>query len=125
MLSKQDDKKRATDVEEGEIGEGSGAAAIEESRENLAGINASPQDLVKRSTCFMGQSLMSHSDLDALVSEGCFEPGSCRLPGKETTPEPRKNECVVFRDFFTVGLRLPVLKRLLKFWQLTKFRFIS
>jgi hypothetical protein len=54
---------------------------------------------------------MTQADLDALRLEGCFEPGICRLPGKETTPKPRKNESVVFRDFFTAGLRLPVSKR--------------
>jgi hypothetical protein len=94
-------KKHDADVEEGEIGEGRGAATTEESGENL----------VKPSTCFTGRSLMTQSDLDALVSEGCFEPGSCRLPGKETMLKPIKNESVVFRDFFIVGLRLPVSKR--------------
>jgi hypothetical protein len=54
---------------------------------------------------------MTQSDLDALRLEGCFEPGSCWLPGKETTLKPRKNESVMFCDFFTVGLRLPVSKR--------------
>jgi hypothetical protein len=33
------------------------------------------------------------------------------LPGRETTPKPRKNESVVFRDFFTADLRLPVSKK--------------
>jgi hypothetical protein len=57
---------------------------------------------------------MTQADLDALRLEGCFEPRVCRLPGKETTPKPRKNESVVFRDFFTVGLRLPVSRRFAK-----------
>jgi hypothetical protein len=51
---------------------------------------------------------MTQADLDALRLEGCFEPEICHLPGKETTPKPRKNESVVFRDFFTAGHRLPV-----------------
>jgi hypothetical protein len=54
---------------------------------------------------------MTQADLDALRLEGCFEPGICLLPGKETTPKPRKNESVVFQDFFTMGLRLPVSKK--------------
>jgi hypothetical protein len=54
---------------------------------------------------------MTQAGLDALRLEGCFEPGICRLPGKETTPKPRKNESVVFRDFFTTGLRLPISKK--------------
>jgi hypothetical protein len=46
---------------------------------------------------------MTLADLDALRLEGCFEPGVCRLPGRETMPKPRKNESVLFRDFFTAG----------------------
>jgi hypothetical protein len=103
MLSDTDAKKRAVDVDEGEIGEESDTAGAEESEESLTGVKANLQDLVKQKTCFMGRSLMTQADLDALRLEGCFEPGVYRLPGKETTPKPRKNESVVFRDFFHVG----------------------
>jgi hypothetical protein len=103
MLSDTDAGKRAViNVEEGEIGEEIDAA-MEGSEENLAG--------AKARTCYIGRSLMTQADLDALRLEGCFEPGICRLTGKETTPKPRKNESVVFRDFFTAGLRLPVSKK--------------
>jgi hypothetical protein len=44
----------------------------------------------------MGRSLMTQADLDALWLEGCFEPGVCRLPGRETTSKPRNNESIVF-----------------------------
>jgi hypothetical protein len=54
MLSDTNAKNRATDVEEGEIGEGSGATAVEESEKNLTRVKADPQDLVKPNTCFMG-----------------------------------------------------------------------
>jgi hypothetical protein len=57
-------------------------------------------DLVKQKTCFMGWSLMTQAELDALQLEGSFEPGVCRLLGKETRPKPQKNESVVFRDFY-------------------------
>jgi hypothetical protein len=123
MLSDTDAGKRDADVKEGKIGEdadGASEEAVEGSRENLAGVKADLRDLVKARTCFIGRSLMTQADLDALRLEGCFEPGICRLPGKETTLKPRKNESVVFRDFFTVGLRLPVSKKLL-----TMFRSIS
>jgi hypothetical protein len=89
-------------VEEGEIGVETDAA-VEESEGNPA--------RAKARTCYIGRSLMTQADLDALRLEGCFEPGVCRLPGRETTPKPRKNESVVFRDFFTAGLRLPVSKK--------------
>jgi hypothetical protein len=54
---------------------------------------------------------MTQADLDALRLEGCFEPWICRLLGKETTSKPRKNESVVFWDFFTMGLHFPVSKK--------------
>jgi hypothetical protein len=111
MLSDTDVKKRATDMEEGEIGDESDAADAAEFEESLTGVKADLQDLVKKKTCYMGRSLMTQADLDALRLEGCFEPGICRLPGKETTPKPLKNGSVVFQDFFTAGLRLPVSKR--------------
>jgi hypothetical protein len=102
MPSDTDAGNRDADVEEGEIGEDADAAA-ERSGEKA--------DLAKARTCFIGRSLMTQADLDALCLEGCFEPGICQLPGKETTPKPRKNESVVFRDFFTAGLQLPVSKK--------------
>jgi hypothetical protein len=111
MLSDTYAKNRVVDVEEGEIGEESDALGVEELEESLTGVKADLQDLVKQKTCFMGWSLMTQAELDALQLEGCFEPGVCRLPRKETTPKPRKNESVVFRDFFTAGFRLPVSKR--------------
>jgi hypothetical protein len=114
MLSDTNSKKRDAGVEEGEIGEGSGATAAEESGEYLANMNANPRELVKPSTCFIGRSLMTQADLDDMVSEGYFPPGSCRPRGRETTPNPKKNESVVFRDFFTMGFRLPMSKRFAK-----------
>jgi hypothetical protein len=109
MLSDTDAGKRDADVEEGEIGEDADAA-VEEAAEG-SGEKADLRDLAKARTCYIGRSLMTQADLDALCLDGCFEPGTCRLPEKETTPKPRKNESVVFRDFFIVGLRLPVSKK--------------
>jgi hypothetical protein len=106
MLSDTDAGKRDADVEEGEIGEDADAT-VEEAAEG----SGEKADLAKARTCFIGRSLMTQADLDALHLEGCFEPRICWLPGKETTPKPRKNESVVFRDFFTAGLRLPVSKK--------------
>jgi hypothetical protein len=125
MLSDTDAKKQATDVEEGVVGEGSGAAATKESGENLASVSADPKDLIKPSTFYMGRSLMTQSDIDALRLEGCFELGSCLLPGKKTTQKPIKNESVVFRDFSRRGFGCRCQKDLLKFWPLTMFKFIS
>jgi hypothetical protein len=96
MLSDTNAEKGGADVEVGEIGEesetttGEAAEAAEGSGEDLAGVKADSRDLIKPRTCFIGRSLMTQADLDALRLEGCFEPGICRLPGKETTPKPRK-----------------------------------
>jgi hypothetical protein len=58
MLSDTDAGKRAViDVEEGEIGE-EADAAMEGSKENPAG--------AKARTCYIGRSLMTQADLDAL-----------------------------------------------------------
>jgi hypothetical protein len=56
-------------VEEGEIGEEGDAAAEEVAKgfeENLTGGKADLRDLVKSRTCFIGRSLMTQEDLDAL-----------------------------------------------------------
>jgi ferredoxin-like protein FixX len=87
MLSDTDAGKCDADVEEGEIGEDADAA-VEEAAEG----SREKADLAKARTCYIGRYLMTQADLDALRLEGCFEPGTCRLPGKETTPKPRKNE---------------------------------
>jgi hypothetical protein len=99
MLSDTDAKNRVANMEEDEIGEGSDATAVEESGESLTGVKADPRDLVRPRTYFMGRSLMTQADVDALRLEVCFEPGVCRLPGRETTQKPSKNESVMFRDF--------------------------
>lgn len=61
MLSDTYAKKIEAGAEEGEIAEGSGTAVIKESRENLAGVTAGHEDLVKPGTFFMGRSLMMQS----------------------------------------------------------------
>jgi hypothetical protein len=69
MLSDTNVEKRGADVEEGEIGEEGDATAeevAEGSRENLAGVKADLQDLVKARTCFIGRSLMTQANLDAM-----------------------------------------------------------
>jgi hypothetical protein len=109
-------------VEEGEIGEEGDAAAeetAEGSGENLAGVKADLRDLVKARTCFIGRSLMTQADLDALRLEGCFEPGICRLPGKETTPKPRKMRVWCSEIFSLRGFICQSRRNLLTSWQPT------
>jgi hypothetical protein len=49
-LSDTDAKKTSASIEEGEIARGSGTATIVESGENLVGLSAGLEDLVKPST---------------------------------------------------------------------------
>lgn len=95
---------------EGEVHSGDAAEDAEESGENLENVEVNPNELVggKLGTCFKVRSLMTQANLDTLVSDGCFRATDCRPLGEETTPIPEPNESVVFRDFFTARLRLPV-----------------
>lgn len=54
-----------------------------------------------------GKSLMDETELDFMVKNRMIEKKFVRLPEGETTPKPKPNECVVFRDQFTAGLRMP------------------
>jgi hypothetical protein len=54
------------------------------------------------------------------VSLIIFPKGYGRAPGAESVLDPHENEVVVFKDFFTTGLRMPphpvLLDILCKFW---------
>jgi hypothetical protein len=41
-----------------------------------------------------------------------------RLTGEEITPKPGKDEVVIYKSFFKVGLRLPMYKMIVKVLQL-------
>jgi hypothetical protein len=59
-------------------------------------------------TLLLEPSLVSANTLEIYISKGYFKEGDCQPPKGESTPEPRDGEVVVFWDFFTAGLRLPV-----------------
>ena len=62
----------------------------------------------KRKTLLFEPSVVSQSTIDFYVSKGYFPEGVCRPPGPEVFPVPRSGEVVVFKDFFTAGLRIPM-----------------
>ena len=62
----------------------------------------------KRKTLLFKPSVVSQSMIDFYVSKGYFGKGVCRPPGAEVIPVPETGEVVVFKDFFTAGLRLPM-----------------
>ena len=51
-------------------------------------------------TLRFGRSLVTRSLVDSYVQKGYFGPGVCRASKGEEIPDPREDECVVFRDFF-------------------------
>ena len=62
----------------------------------------------KRKTLLFEPSAISQSMIDFYVSKGYFLEGVCRPPRQEVIPVPEFGEVVVFKDFFTAGLRLPM-----------------
>ena len=62
----------------------------------------------KHKTLLFEQSVVSQTTIDFYVSKGYFEAGVCRPPGEEVFPVPEAGEVVVFKDFFTTGLRFPM-----------------
>jgi hypothetical protein len=99
MLSDTNVKKCAANVEDGEIGEESDATDAAESEESLTGVKADLQDLVKQKTCYMGRSLMTQTELDALQLEGCFEPGICRFLARKPHLNPGRMKVLCFEIF--------------------------
>ena len=56
-----------------------------------------------------GKTLVSEAILQSLIdNKRTLEKDLARLPKDETVPLPEHDECVVFKDYFTVGLRFPV-----------------
>ena len=78
---------------------------------NLSRVSAGASDLMapeKHKTLLLGPSVVLSNTLDFYISKGYFKEGDCRPSEGETTPQPRDGEVVVFRDYFTAGLRLLV-----------------
>jgi hypothetical protein len=60
-----------------------------------------------------GKSTISEDDMPKLMNLGYFNEEKkelVRFGGEEITPKPGKDEVVVFRSFFKVGLRFPLNK---------------
>ena len=56
-----------------------------------------------------GPTLMTEEAIKSLEEEGCFPEGKGRLPRGETVPQPEVDEAVVFKDFFSCGLWIPLV----------------
>jgi hypothetical protein len=81
-----------------------------ESREDLSDVSASESELIGDDTKSLnfGKTLMDEAELDWLVKNRMLEKADARLPSDdEMIPKPKPHECVVFRDQFAAGLRMP------------------
>ena len=52
-----------------------------------------------------------------MVTNRMIERASVQLTEGETTPKPKPHECVVFRDQFTAGLRMPCQDFIEEIWK--------
>jgi hypothetical protein len=82
--------------------------------EDIEDVEADPRDLVsaKRSksmpaTFVFGESKVTTNLIREYEATGYFPAGDGRAPLDEQIPTPTPGEVVVFRDFFTCGLRFP------------------
>jgi hypothetical protein len=48
------------------------------------------------------------SRIHGMVDNGYFTDGMGHEPGEETIPEPNVDEVMVFKEFFSTGLRIPL-----------------
>jgi hypothetical protein len=67
----------------------------------------------------IGRSTLNEKDLQSMRRLGYSSSKvNVRLTGEEMTPKPGKDEVVIYKSFFKVGLRLPMYKMIVKVLQL-------
>ena len=78
--------------------------------DDLVYIDASKSELVddEMKSLRFGTSLMTEKALTPLVQRKNLNRDLVRLPGNEIVPKPRPDECVVFKDYSTIGLRFAI-----------------
>ena len=85
--------------------------------EDLGSVSASIGDLVAADFGDMaikswdfGPSSITEEAITEMLKESCFPSSWVKIPPPgQTVPEPEEGYAVVFRDFFTYGLRLPYI----------------
>jgi hypothetical protein len=78
-----------------------------------------PKDrLSKPSYIEIGRSALKEKDLQTMKRLGYFDSNvNVCLSREERTPKPKKDEVVVYKSFFKVGLRLHMYKMIVKVLQ--------
>jgi hypothetical protein len=59
-------------------------------------------------TYYFGSSTITIGKIKEMVEKGYFPEGGERSPGMETVSEPDDDEAMVYEDFFTAGLCMPL-----------------
>jgi hypothetical protein len=79
------------------------------SEEDLSNVFAFESELVGDDTksIIFGKNLVDEAEFQWMVTNRMLEKASVHLLEGETTPKPEPDECVIFRDQFTAGLRMP------------------
>jgi hypothetical protein len=106
--------------------------------EDISNVEVNLNELIASKSSYPSAFVFRKSKITAeLIKEyeeaGFFPPGDRRPPSDEETPTPEADEVVVFRDFFTCGLRFPcdiqlpaILKKFsVKIHQLTHNSFLE
>jgi hypothetical protein len=82
--------------------------------EDVGDVDADVRDLIKTRptgplppSFVFGESKVTMNMIREYETAGSFPAGTGRVPLDEQTPTPEDGEVVVFRDFFTCGLRFP------------------
>jgi hypothetical protein len=106
------------------------SALAQDLEEDLASVEASVGDLVGASegegmaskTWDFGPSSVTEEAIAEMLDDGFFKAGRAMpLPTGETVPSPLEGYAVIFKDYFTCGLRLPsvsFLRQVLEAFQL-------
>jgi hypothetical protein len=81
----------------------------ESARLSDAGSRSEADDVVDSLRSFLfGPSTVTGSRIRGLIDNGYFAEDLGHEPGEETVPEPHPDEAVVFEEFFTTSLRMPL-----------------
>jgi len=90
--------------------------AAQDLEETLSDVEVSVGDLISAKefeamatiTFEFGESTVRPEDIADMVEVGFFKEGRAKAPpAGQTVPAPEEEYAVVFRDFFTCGLRMP------------------
>lgn len=86
------------------------AASPGSEEDDLASVSALESELVDDETKSLrfGKTSMTEEVFKPLVEKNTLNKDLVRLSKDEKVPKPEPDECVVFKDYFIVGLHFPI-----------------